>query len=122
MNNPDMMAAVAAAKAVVPEISPAEATALMENEDTLVIDVREADELAASGKVKGAVHVPRAEVPATIGEDATIATDRTILLYCGSGARSALAGKALMDMGFTGIRNLGGFQDWAASGGAVEPV
>jgi rhodanese-related sulfurtransferase len=46
--------------------------------------------------------------------------DKTIVLYCASGGRSALAGKTLKDMGYGDVRNLGGFQDWLAGGGAVE--
>jgi rhodanese-related sulfurtransferase len=41
-------------------------------------------------------------------------------LYCASGGRAALAGKALKDLGYERVYNLGG--DWAGSGGAVEKV
>jgi rhodanese-related sulfurtransferase len=43
-----------------------------------------------------------------------------MILYCASGGRSALAGKVLIDMGYTDVRNLGGFQAWVDDGGAVE--
>ena len=46
--------------------------------------------------------------------------DKTVLVYCASGGRSALAGKSLQDLGYKDVRNLGGFKDWAESGGAVE--
>ena len=42
------------------------------------------------------------------------------MVYCGSGGRSALAGKMLKDLGYETVYNLGGFKDWAESGGAVE--
>ena len=46
--------------------------------------------------------------------------NKTIILYCASGGRSALSGKALKDLGFKDVRNLGAFKDWVESGGAVE--
>ncbi|MGE0120790.1 MAG: rhodanese-like domain-containing protein [Dongiaceae bacterium] len=42
------------------------------------------------------------------------------MLYCAAGGRAALAGKTLKDLGYPDVRNLGGFQDWQAAGGAVE--
>jgi len=39
-----------------------------------------------------------------------------------SGGRSALAGKALQEIGFSDVRNLGGFKDWVDSGREVEPA
>ena len=40
----------------------------------------------------------------------------------GAGGRAALSGKTLKDMGYDRVYNLGGFKDWADSGGAVEKV
>src|SRR5438477_368467 len=50
---------LAAAQAVVPRIAPQEARGLLERGEAVAVDVRDAAELAASGKVAGAVHVPR---------------------------------------------------------------
>jgi rhodanese-related sulfurtransferase len=52
--------------------------------------------------------------------DPAFQKDRTIILYCASGGRSALAGKTLKDMGYADVRNLGAFEAWQAGGGAVE--
>lgn len=113
---------VAAAKAVVPSVSPDEALELQSN-GALIVDVRDAPELAA-GKVPGAKHVSRGMLEfvadATPYHDDEFAKDRTIVLYCASGGRSALAGKALLDLGFSDVRNLGGFKDWVEGGHAVE--
>ena len=49
--------------------------------------------------------------------DKAFAKDKTVILYCASGGRSALAGKALKDLL---MFNLGAFKDWAESGGAVD--
>jgi rhodanese-related sulfurtransferase len=52
--------------------------------------------------------------------DAAFDRAKTIILYCASGGRAALAGKTLKDMGYRDVRNLGGFKDWVEAGGAVE--
>jgi rhodanese-related sulfurtransferase len=48
--------------------------------------------------------------------------NKTILLHCASGGRSALAGKTLQDMGYTSVFNIGGFKDLAEAGIDTEPV
>lgn len=116
---------VAAANAAVPRIDREEAAALIQRGDVLVVDVRDAPELQAGGKVKGAKHVSRGMLefradPESPYHDPAFARDRTVLLYCASGGRSALAGKALLDLGYKDVRNLGAFKDWAENGGAVE--
>ena len=118
---------LAEAQAVVPAITPQEAAALMAPGDVLVVDVRDAPELQASGKVKGAVHVSRGMLelradPDSPTHDPAFQRNKTVLVYCGSGVRAALAGKTLKDFGYTDVRNLGGFQNWVAAGGAVEKV
>ena len=118
---------LAAAHAVVPAVSPAEAADLVETAGALIVDVRDGTEVAASGKAKGALAVPRGSLegradPDSPNHNPAFRRDRPIILYCGGGARAALAGKTLHDMGFTDVRNLGGFRDWVAGGGAVEPA
>jgi rhodanese-related sulfurtransferase len=54
--------------------------------------------------------------------DKAFARDKTVIVYCASGGRSALAGKTLKDLGYNDVRNLGGFKDWVESGGAVDKV
>jgi rhodanese-related sulfurtransferase len=117
---------LAAANAAVPRISPEDAAKLMAGGDVLVVDVRDAPELA-SGKVKGAVHVSRGTLefradPESPSHDQAFDPDRTVILYCGSGGRAALAGQTLQELGYRDVRNLGGFKGWVESGGAVEPV
>jgi rhodanese-related sulfurtransferase len=114
-----------AARAAVPAITPQEAAALAAQGKALIVDVRDGTELQAGGKVKGALHVSRGLLefkadPDSPMYDPKFRKDKTIILYCASGGRSALAGKTLKDMGYADVRNLGGFQDWQAAGGAVE--
>jgi len=115
---------LAHANAVVPAVTPAEAAALM-RDGALVVDVRDGTEVAASGKVKGAVALSRGLLefradPTAPTHDPAFDPDRTIILYCGSGGRAALAGKTLRDLGFKDVRNLGGFKGWVDSGGETE--
>ena len=114
-----------AANAAVPKITPAQAKEMIAKDNTLVVDVRDGTEVAASGKVAGAVHVSRGMLefradPESPYHDKNFAKDKDVILYCASGGRSALAGKLLKDLGYEKVFNLGGFKDWADSGGAVE--
>jgi rhodanese-related sulfurtransferase len=116
-----------AANAAVPRITPAQAREMIAKDNTLVVDVRDAPEVAVSGKVAGAVHVSRGMLefradPESPYHDKNFAKDKTVILYCASGGRSALSGKALKDLGYEGVYNLGAFKDWADSGGTVERV
>jgi rhodanese-related sulfurtransferase len=117
---------LAAARAAVPAISPTDAADLVRTKDALLVDVRDGTEVKASGKAKGAVAVSRGLLefradPTASTHDPAFRTNRPIILYCGSGGRAALAGKTLKDLGFTDVRNVGGFKDWVAAGGEVEP-
>jgi len=118
---------LAAANASVPRISPQEAAVLIGNGRILMVDVRDGHELQSTGKVQGATHVPRGMLefradPESPYHDKAFSRDKTVILYCASGGRSALAGKTLKDMGYSDVRNLGGFKDWAESGGVVEKI
>ena len=113
------------ANAAVPRLTPAEAREMMAKGNTLVLDVRDAPELAQSGKVAGALHVSRGMLefradPDSPYHDKNFSRDKTVIVYCASGGRSALSGKLLKDMGYAHVYNLGAFKDWAESGGAVE--
>lgn len=116
---------MAQANAAVPRISPAEAKDLIAKGNTLVVDVRDAPEIENTGKVAGAQHVSRGMLefradPDSPYHDKNFAKDKTVIVYCASGGRSALAGKALKDLGFDKVLNLGPFKDWVASGGAID--
>ena len=120
-----VQAMLAEAEAAVPRISTDEAKGLLGRPDVLFLDVREPPEVAASGKVRGAVAVPRGLVefradPASPMHDAAFDRAKTVVAYCASGGRSALVGKTLKDMGFTNVKNLGGFKGWLDAGGPVE--
>ena len=114
-----------AANAQVPRITPAQAQEMMAKGNALIVDVRDAPEVEKSGKVAGAVHVSRGMLefradPATPYYDMNFTKDKTVILYCASGGRSALGAKVLKDMGYAHVYNLGAFKDWAESNGPVE--
>ncbi|ABD86765.1 rhodanese-like domain-containing protein [Rhodopseudomonas palustris] len=116
---------VAEADAEVPRISPDDAKTLLGRPDVLFLDVREPGEVATSGKVPGALAVPRGLVefradPTSPLHEAAFDRAKTVVTYCASGGRSALVGKTLKDMGYSNVRNLGGFKGWLDSGGEVE--
>ena len=114
-----------AANAAVPRITPAQAQEMIAKGDTLVVDVRDAAEVAASGKVAGAVAVSRGLLefkadPELPTHDKNFARDKTVIVYCASGGRSALSGKLLKDFGYDKVFNLGGFKDWVEAGGKID--
>ncbi|MGE0254485.1 MAG: rhodanese-like domain-containing protein [Alphaproteobacteria bacterium] len=120
-----VQAMLAEAEAAVPRISPDDAKGLVGRPDVLFLDVRESAEIAASGKVRGAVAVPRGLLefradPASPLHDAAFDRAKTIVAYCASGGRSALAGRTLKDMGYANVRNLGGFKGWLDAGGEID--
>jgi rhodanese-related sulfurtransferase len=120
----DMMEA---ANAAVERIDGARAQAMVAD-GALLLDVRDAPELERAGRAAGSHHIPRGMLefradPASQFHDPQLRFDREIVLHCASGGRAALAGKLLKDMGYNKVYNVGGLQDWQASGGPViEPV
>ena len=117
---------LAAANAAVPRISAAEVKAMTGDARVVLVDVRDGSEVKASGKAKGALHVSRGLLefradPESPMHDAAFDRAKTLVVYCASGGRSALAGKTLKEMGYADVRNLGGFKDWVEAGGEVDP-
>lgn len=113
------------ANAVVPRITPDEARRKIADGNVLIVDVRDPPEVAMTGKVQGAVNVSRGMLefradPESPYHDKSFSKDKTVLVYCASGGRSALSGKVLKDMGFSHVYNMGAFKDWAECGGPVE--
>jgi rhodanese-related sulfurtransferase len=103
----------------VPEVAPAALQSRLEGgEQIVVIDVREPDEFAR-GKIPGAYTIPRGVLEMQV--DGRLPREATVVLYCGAGARSALACKSLAEMGYGKVENLqGGWNAWVGSGLPVE--
>ena len=96
------------------QLDTTQAVRLLNDENTIVIDVREGNEVSA-GKVKGARHIPLGQVATRVGELEKF-KDQPILVYCRSGNRSAMAANTLTKKGFTNVNNLaGGITAWESA-------
>jgi len=118
---------LAEANSAVPRLSPADAKEKMKSGDVLVVDVRDPTEVQQTGRLKGALNVSRGMLEFRADPDSqyhnpAFQKDKTILLHCASGGRSALAGKTLQDMGYTAVFNIGGFKELAEAGIDTEPA
>ena len=114
------------ANELVKRLSYDESIDLINNTQTVIIDVREESEVYNLGVIKNAIHIPRGLIefklsPNSPNNPVLINDDTNILVYCAGGYRSALAAKSLLDLGFKNVYNLGGFQEWVESGGEIQP-
>ena len=115
-----------AANASVPKMSAEDAIAKHAYGQGIFIDVRDSSALKESGTIAGAHHIPRGMIefradPAVEAlYDPIFQKDAELYLICGAGGQAALAGKTLLDMGFTSVTNIGGFQAWKDAGGPTE--
>ena len=114
---------VAKAKATISECSVRDAQDCL-NSETLLIDIREPAEFQR-GHLPGAIHAPRGllefEIHRLVDQlrpDQNIAhEDQPIILYCGTGGRSALAAKTLEELGYKNVLSMdGGIVAWAQAG------
>ncbi|HFB64041.1 MAG TPA: rhodanese-like domain-containing protein [Aeromonadales bacterium] len=107
---------VAEARAAVTEIS-ADEFHKQSDAGCVLIDVREAEEYEA-GHVTGAIHIPRGVIEMEMDNNPEfIDRQRSIVLICRSGGRSALAALSIEKLGFSNVKSLmGGFQSWEALG------
>ncbi len=118
---------VGRAKATIEECSVAEVNERADNV-TIVIDIREPAEYA-KGRLPGAVNVPRGVLEFEIhglveshdAEHPGDAADHPIVLYCGSGGRSALGAATLNELGYRNVKSMaGGVAAWAQAGLKLE--
>ena len=113
------------ANELVKRLSYNESLELINNTQTVIIDVREESEVFNLGLIKNAVHIPRGLIefklsPNSQNNPVLINDNTNILVYCAGGYRSALAAKTLLDLGFKNVYNLGGFNEWVESGGEIQ--
>ncbi len=96
------------------------------NPDVLLIDIREIQERVDLGAIPGSKHAPRGMLefwadPASPYYRDWFEQDKRTILYCAGGGRSALAARALQDMGFTNVAHFEpGFNGWQKAGEDVE--
>lgn len=93
------------------QISQEEAKRLMDTEsDYVIIDARTHEEYDA-GHIEGAILIPEYEI-ADRAEKELPDKSQLILVYCRSGRRSKIASQALVDLGYTNVKEFGGIIDW----------
>ena len=96
------------------EVNPTEACTLV-GVGAVLVDVRETDEIA-QGHAEGIVAMPLSLLGDHLDE---LPGDRTLVIVCRSGSRSAIAAKALSDAGYTAVNLAGGMEAWRDAGLAV---
>ena len=117
---------LAEANAAIETVSAADAVASLDKSDVVFVDVRETVELQQSGSIPGAIHAPRGFLefmadPEGPMHKPELSSGGRLLLFCGSGGRSALAAKTLVDMGVANVAHIaGGFGAWQEAGGPVD--
>ena len=97
--------------AVYVNITAEEAKQIMDNEEGyIILDVRTQEEYD-EGHIPGAIVISHEEI-AEKAEEVLTDKDQLILVYCRSGRRSKIAAEALVELGYTNIKEFGGIIDW----------
>jgi len=110
------------AQPLVKKLSAQEAVKLVEAGEITLLDVRNHNEVASSGKAKGAIHIPLSQLrqqgdPRHPEFHKGLSADKPVAVYCASGARSEMARRTLTGFGFAEVHNIGGLAHWQAAGG-----
>ena len=119
---------VAAANAEVESIAVEDAAALLDDDGTVIVDIRDPRELRREGKLPGAFSCPRGMLEFWIDPQSpyhkdVFDQDKRYVFYCASAWRSALASKVAQDMGLKPVAHIaGGFSAWKKAGLPIEEV
>ncbi|MDO5535351.1 MAG: rhodanese-like domain-containing protein [Propionibacteriaceae bacterium] len=117
---------VAEARASIENITVTDAAALLERDDVLFVDIRDPRELSRLGTIPGSFRAPRGMLefwvdPASPYYKPALDAGHKLVLFCGSGWRSALTAKTLQEMGLDNVAHLdGGFTAWQEAGQPVD--
>ena len=105
-----------------------QAEALLEDDNTLFVDLRDPRELQREGKIPNAFHAPRGMLEFWVDTSSpyhkeVFASGKKLVFYCQSGWRSALSTKTIQDMGLDNVCHIGdGYRGWKDSGAATEDL
>lgn len=107
-----------------PRLTAADAVAKLAKGEITVLDVREANEVAASGTARGGLHIPLSMVPLKANPqgpdfDRRIDPQKPVAVFCAVGGRAGMAAQTLQRLGYEAT-SIGGFSDWAAAGGPIK--
>lgn len=118
----------AEANAEIETLSVADAIALHGDDDVTFVDIRDVRELWRDGAVPGALHAPRGMLEFWVDPESpyykeAFGSGKKFVFFCAGGMRSALATKAVQDMGLGPVAHIeGGFGAWKKAGGPTEHV
>ena len=98
-------------EAVYMNITAEEAKQIMDTEEGYIILDTRAQEEYDEGHIPGAIVIPHDEI-ADRAEEELPQKDQLLLVYCRSGRRSKIAAEALVELGYTNIKEFGGIIDW----------
>lgn len=116
---------VAEAMALIETVPTAEAISRHGDEDVVFVDIRDVRELEREGMVPGAFHAPRGMLefwvdPKSPYHKEIFASGKSFVFYCQSAWRSALATRAIQEMGLQNVSHIeGGFMAWKKAEGPV---
>ena len=114
MNIKSSQQLVEEANKTIETLSPEEVKSLMEKKEITLIDVRDIRELWRDGTIENSKHIPRGmlefwlDPKSSYSEENKIKDSKKMVFFCAMGFRSALATKALVDMGFKNVANANG--------------
>ena len=103
-----------------------QAKAVLADEDHVIVDIRDVRELWREGTIPGAKHMPRGMLEFWVDPDSPYAREifqsgKKFVFFCAGGLRSALATKAVQDMGLEPVCHIaGGFSAWQEAGYEIE--
>jgi rhodanese-related sulfurtransferase len=90
--------------------------------EKIMIDVRQFEELQASGTIQGSIHVPKGVIEFRLNNNDDISFDTSVYVFCAVGVRSAIAGYNLKKVGYKKVFNLVGFQDILEQGAEKQSL
>lgn len=116
---------VVAAKARIKEMTAKQALGLINDKDSLIVDIRDIRERHKLGYIPGSYHAPRGMLEFWVDPQSPyfkeiFSSNKRFIFHCASGWRSALSVATLNDMGFEATHISDGFSGWVESGGPVE--
>jgi rhodanese-related sulfurtransferase len=119
---------LAEAEAAIDSVPAEQAIADSKRPDVVIVDIRDPREIEREGRIPSSFHAPRGMLEFWVDPESPyfkpiFGEDKTFIIQCASGWRSALSTETLKRMGLKPVKNLkGGFAAWKAAGGPVEKL
>ncbi len=116
----------AEAEAIVETWTVEQAREHLEDDDVVLVDIRDIRELQRDGVIPGAVHAPRGMLEFWVDPESPYARDvfqsgKRFVFFCAGGLRSALAARSVQEMGLAPVCHMaGGFGAWKKSDFPIE--